>query len=125
MNFEQALVYELQAITGLSGKVFPQSAPENTEPSFIVYVSSGGEPIMTLNGATDMTELTCEIHIVSETYEQLKSLTKIVTDRVRSFFQRPIGQNGPHIKSVSYIEPVEDLDNPTNYHKSSFNMTVR
>ena len=41
MDFEQALVYELQAITGLSGKVFPQIAPENTDPSFIVYVSSG------------------------------------------------------------------------------------
>ena len=26
MDFEQALTYELQAITGLSGKVFPQQS---------------------------------------------------------------------------------------------------
>ena len=45
MDFEQALTYELQAITGLSGKVFPQKAEENTKPPFVVYISSEGEQI--------------------------------------------------------------------------------
>jgi len=125
MDFEQALCYEIQTINGLSGKVFPQQAEEDTQPPFVVYVSSDGEKIMTLGGPTNMTELNCEIHVVAESYEQLKSLTKAVLDRIRSFFQRAIGQNGPTIKSVSHIEPIEDFDNNFNFHKSSFTIKIR
>ena len=73
MNFEEALTYELQAISGLSNKVFPQKAEENLSPPFLVYLSSDGEAIMTLSGPTDMTELTCGIHVWAESYEQLKA----------------------------------------------------
>jgi hypothetical protein len=125
MDFEQALAYELQAITGLEGKVFPQNAEEETKPPFVIYFSSEGEPVMALEGPTDMTELTCEIHVICESYEQLKIYTKLVLDRIKTFFQRPIGQNGPLIKSVSHIEPVEDVDNNLNYHRSSFDIRVR
>lgn len=125
MDFEQALTYELQAITGLSGKVFPQRALENISPPFVVYISSEGEPIMALSGPTDMTELSCEIHVSAETYEEMKSLTKNVTNRLKSFFQRSIGQNGPLIKSISHTEPIEDIDNNTNFHISSFDIRVR
>jgi hypothetical protein len=125
MDFEQALTYELQAITGLTGRVFPQKAAENFLPPFVVYISSEGEQIMTLSGPTDMTELTCEIHINAENYEQLKSLTKSVLDRLKSFLQRNIGQNGPYIKSISNTEPTEDIDNNTNFHLSSFDIRVR
>lgn len=125
MDFEQALVYELQTITGLNGKVFPQNAAEDAEPPFVVYISSEGEPVMTLNGATDLTELTCEIHVVCESYEKLKGLTRAVLDRIKSFFQRQIGQNGVKIKSVSHVEPIEDFDKDLNYHRSSFDIRVR
>lgn len=125
MDFEQALTYELQAITGLSGRVFPQKAEENFQPPFVVYISSEGEPIMALSGPTDMTELSCEIHINTESYEQLKSLTKLVLDRLKSFLQRNIGQNGPYIKSISHTEPTEDIDNNTHMQISSFDIRVR
>jgi hypothetical protein len=125
MNFEEALTYELQAITGLSNKVFPQKADENLLPPFVVYISSGGEPIMTLSGPTDMTELTCGIHVWAETYEQLKDYTKLVTGKLRSFLQRNIGQDGPYIKSISHTEPTEDIDNNTNFHVSSLDIRVR
>jgi hypothetical protein len=125
MDFEQALVYELQAVTSFSGKVFPQRADENVKPPFIVYFSSEGEPIMALSGPTDMTELTCEIHVSAETYEQLKALTKLVLDRVKSFLQRTIGQDGLYIKSITHTEPTENIDNATNYHMSSFDIRVR
>ena len=125
MDFEQAMVYELQAINGLSGNVFPQMPEEGTTAPYVVYNSSDGEPIMTLGGPTNMTELTAEIHVIAESYEQLKSLTKAVLDRIRSFFQRAIGQNGPYIRSISHIEPIEDVDTNLNYHKSSFDIRVR
>lgn len=125
MNFEESLVYELNALTGLEGKVFPQQAQEDVKPPFVVYVSTDGEPIMTLDGTSGMTELTCEIHVIADSYEQLKGYTTVVLDRIRSFFQRPIGYNGVFIKSVSYTEPVEDIDNNLNYHRSSFDVKVR
>lgn len=125
MDFEQALVYELQTITGLSGRVFPQKAEEDMKPPFIVYISSDGERIMALSGPTDMTELTCEIHILGESYDQLKTLTKAVISQVMSFFQRTIGLDGPKIKSISHFEPVEDIDTNLNYFKSSFDIRVR
>ena len=63
-----------------------------------------------LSGPTDMTELTCEIHVTAESYENLKALTKTVIDRIaKTFFQRVIGQDGPKIKSITHMEPVEDL----------------
>lgn len=125
MDFEQALVHELQAITNLSGKVFPQRAQEETQPPFVVYISSEGEQIMTLSGPTNMTELTCEIHVIAESYEQMKSLTKAILERIKSFFQRPIGQGGPLVRSISHVEPTEDIDSNLNYHKSSFDIRVR
>lgn len=125
MDFEQALTYELQAIPGLKGKVFPQTADENSQPPMVVYISSGGEPIMALSGPTNMTELTCEIHVSTETYEELKSVSTAVINRLNTFFQRKIGHEGPYIKSISHTEPTEDMDNKTNYHMSSFDIKVR
>jgi hypothetical protein len=125
MDFEQALVYELNTISGLSGKVFPQTAEEGTLAPFIVYISSDGEKIMTLSGPTNLTELVCEIHLATESYEQLKTLSKAVQDRLRSFFQRAIGENGPYIKSIGLSEPIEDHDTTTNYHKCTLDIRVR
>lgn len=125
MDFEQALVYELSMISGLTNKIFPQNAEENVEPPLVVYMSSGGEKIMTLSGPTQLTELNCELHLICETYEQLKGYTKAVLARVQSFFQRNIGNDGPYIKSVSYIEPVEDIENQLNYHRSQIDIKVR
>ncbi len=125
MDFEQALAHELRSIIGLETKVFPQKAEEDTKPPFVVYISSEGESVMALSGPTDMTELTCEIHVVTDTYENLKNITKSVLDKVKSFFQRTIGEDGPHIKSISHLEPVEDIDNNLNYHRSSFDIRVR
>lgn len=126
MDFEQALCAELQAIPVFQNKVFPQFAEENTEPPFIVYISSDGEKIQTLDGYTDLNELSFEIHIISKTYEELKGLSKAVLDRIKSFFGRPIGgQEGLFIKSISHVEPIEDFQQDQNFHKSTFTARVR
>jgi hypothetical protein len=125
MDFEQALSYELQAIPELVDRVFPQMAIDDLEPPFVVYISSEGERVQTLSGYTDLTELSCEIHILTGTYENLKSLTKVVISQITSFFNRNIGINGPRIKSVSYVEPIEDYENELNIYRSSFDIRVR
>jgi len=125
MNFEEALCAELKTISGLEQKVFPQNAEENTEAPFVVYISSGGELIQTLDGYTDLTELSFEVNIVARTYEELKSYVQAISNKIRSFFGRNIGTNGPRIKSVSFTEPNEDFQDNQSYHKSTFNVRVR
>jgi hypothetical protein len=125
MNFEEALCMELKTITGLEQKVFPQNAEENTEPPFVVYVSSGGEKVQTLAGYTDLTELSFEVHVITNSYEELKSYVETISSKIRSFFGRSIGTNGPYIKSVGFTEPNEDFQDNQSYHKSTFNVQVR
>ena len=62
---------------------------------------------MDLNGATDMTELTCEIHIVSETYEQLKSLTKILPTEFVLFFKDQSDKIGRILKVCPILNPLK------------------
>jgi hypothetical protein len=126
MNFEEGLVYELQSISGLEGKVFPLNATEGTNPPFVIYVSSEGEQLKSLDGTIeDLSDVTCEIHVVAETYEKLKSLLKAVIDKLQSFFGRPIGVDGVSIKSFSMTEPIEGSDEELDYKRSSFEIRVR
>jgi hypothetical protein len=126
MNFEEALCAELKTISGLEQKVFPQNAEENTEAPFVVYISSGGEQVQTLDGYTDLTELSFEVNVVAKSYEQLKSFVQAISNKIQSFFGRTIGgSNGIYIKSVSFTEPNEDFQENQSYHKSTFNVRVR
>jgi hypothetical protein len=124
MNFEEALVYELETISGLVNKVFPQTAKEGTEPPFVVYSSSEGEEIQTLEGYTGIKKIVADISVVGQTYDIMKSFTKSVLGHFESFFGRNIGIDGPYIKSFSYGEPTESFDEEMEYHRSSFQINV-
>lgn len=125
MNFEEALNAELRTVAGLENKVFPQIATENTEPPYVCYVSSDGERILTLDGPTDLTELSFEVSIVAKSYEELKAYVQVISNKLRSFFGRNIGTGGPEIKSISLMEPNEEVQKDQNYHRSTFNVRVR
>lgn len=125
MNFEEALMYELETITGLTDRVFPLSATEGTAPPFLVYGSSNGKKIQGLSGFSSLRELTAEIHLVTADYAQLKSLQTAVIDRCMTFQGRSIGVNGPFIKSFTYDEPEEAHDNELGYERASFDIRVR
>ena len=125
LNFEEALTAELEAITGLTDRVFPLNATEGLEPPFIVYISNNGEEIMDLGGFSGMYELNAEIHVVAEDYEELKSLEKQVLDKVKSFWGRSIGDGGPLIKSITLTEPIESHENELGYDRVIFDMRVR
>lgn len=125
MNFEESLVFELSATDGLNGKVFPLGAKEGTVPPFVVYVSSAGEETQALEGYTSDKSVTCEIHIVGGTYSEMKTVTQEVLDRIKSFFGRQIGVNGPFVKSVSYDEPHEEHIEELNFERCAFDIHVR
>lgn len=125
LNFEEALVYELQAIPELTGKVFPLTAREGIAPPFVIYVSSEGEQTRTLNGYVDDKEITCEIHVVGDNYSEMKHVTKEVLAKLQTFYGRQIGIDGDFIKSFSYIDPIEEHDEDFGYERSSFDIKVR
>jgi hypothetical protein len=126
MDFEEALVYELSNIAELDNKIFPLNATEGTEPPFLVYVSSEGEQLQSLNGYIDEArDVTCEIYIIAETYGQLKPLVKVVIAKLQSFYGRPIGIDGVTIKSFSYTQPIEAHQDELGYEICSFDIRVR
>jgi hypothetical protein len=124
MDFEQALVYELSTIPNLSGRVFPQTAPEDTNPPFVLYISSEGEKVQTLGGYVDNKEVNVTIQAVASTYLDLKSLIRQVIDKVVSFFGRPIGVDGPTVQAFEYSEPTEEFNEELNFHSSTFDIKV-
>lgn len=125
MNFEESLVYELSSISAINNKIYPLNAKEGTNPPFLVYVSSQGERTQTLTGYVDSLEISCDIHIIAESYQDLKSLADAVLTKLQSFFGRSIGLNGPYIKSFIYSEPIEGYSDELNYHRSAFDIRVR
>jgi hypothetical protein len=125
LNFEEALVYELETIPEINGKVYPLTAREGIEPPFVIYVSSEGEETQTLNGYADTKEITCEIHVVSDSYGEMKELTKDVIAKCKTFYGRQIGVDGDFIKSFTYIDPIEEHDEDFGYERSSFDIRVR
>jgi hypothetical protein len=125
LNFEEALVEELGSIQGLEGRIYPLNAGEGEKPPFVVYVSSEGEQDLSLEGFANTKEINCEIHIVCDQYEDLKNYTKAVLNTFLTFQGRPIGTNGPLIKSFAYDHPQESNDEERNYSVSSFDIRVR
>jgi hypothetical protein len=125
MKFEEALVYELSEIAEIRDKIFPLSAPEDSEPPFVIYVSSEGVKVASLEGYSDLTETTFEIHVTTVDYATLKSVTKQVMDKIFSFYSRAIGEAGPFIKSVSIDEPVESKVEELDFNRCAFDCHVR
>lgn len=125
MNFEEALVYELETIPGLNDKVFPLYASEGEEPPFVIYISSEGEPAQTLEGFSKSILIQCEIHIVGNSYSEMKSITRQIVAILQSFFGRTIGIDGAFIKSISYEQPEEVIEREVNLYRSSFDIKVR
>jgi hypothetical protein len=124
MNFEEALVVEISSIPSLENKVFPLYAKEGIEPPFIVYISSEGERTQDLNGYANTKEMVCELFILAQSYVEMKENTKLVIDKIISFFGRSIGIDGPFIKGISYEQPDELHDKDHDYYRCSISMRL-
>jgi hypothetical protein len=125
MNFEEALQYELDTITGLDGKVFPFGTSEGVKPPFVIYVSSEGVEDKTLDGYLNSKEIECEIHVINSRYGTMKALTKEVLSKLQTFYGRSIGVDGPFIRSLSYEKPTEVHEKEVGFYRSSFDIRVR
>src|SRR5690554_3769271 len=111
MNFERALIHELQTITELQNRVYPLEAPEATKHNgvpYLVFVSSEGLPDKALDGFMASKEVRIELNILTESYKELKAITRKVVALIISFEGRTIGNDGPHVEEISFLQqPVE------------------
>lgn len=101
MNFEQALVAELNSVSGLPGKCFPLVSPKGTAGTFLVYRKQKMEHVKTLGGFLGKCSANYEIILVAKLYDDLQDLTDAVTDKFKSFLGRSIGTAGPLIENIS------------------------
>ena len=125
MNFEQALVVEFNTITELENKVFPLYATEGIKPPFLIYISSEGEKVQTLDGFTLSKEIKCELHVLAYSYSQMKDLSRKVMIHVQNLLGRQIGNSEVKIKSLSYDQPEEVYEEEVKYYRSSFEVRFK
>lgn len=110
MDFEQALVQELNSITALGGRIYPLFAPEATKHNgvpYLVYASSEGLRDKSLGGYLKSKEVRAELNIIAERYNDMKAITKQVIALLIGFEGRQIGTDGPIIEEVDYQMPME------------------
>lgn len=120
MDFEPALVEELKSIPELENRIYPLFAPEATKYNgvpYLIYGSSEGIRDKSLDGYMNSKEVRAELNVVTESYGELKSITKQVIDLLVSFEQRTIGTNGPYIKELEYQMPIEIYENQPNLYR--------
>lgn len=110
MNFEAALVAELEAATELIGKVYGLTGLKgDVAPAapYLIIVSSEGLQLKSHDGYLGTKEVDFEVNVVHSTYSNMKALTAIVLAKLITFQSRVIGTNGPYIQNFTYEKPVE------------------
>lgn len=120
MDFEPALVQELNTITALGGRIYPLFAPEATKHNgvpYLVYASSEGVRDKTLGGYLKSKEVRGELNIITERYSDLKAITKQVVALLVGFEGRRIGADGPYIEEIAYQMPVEMYESQPQLHR--------
>lgn len=128
MYFEESLRIELMAIEGLENKVYPLTASEGTNPPYVVYTSSEGVFEKTLDGGyiTGTKEIECEIHILTGSYSNLKTLSREVITKITSFQGRVIGGlDGVRIVDVEYDNPHEEYIEDLQEYLCVLTLTVK
>lgn len=125
MKFEEALEAELTVIAGLNDKVFPLNATKGTPVPYVVYVSSEGLPDKCFDGHLNSREVGCEINILASSYRNLKSLSKLVMDKLISFQGRIIGTDGPTIDNITFDDDSPELyEDQVKFYRKIINITV-
>lgn len=120
-TFEESLVTELSAIAGLSNKIFPVTAQQGTQVPFLIYELNNIDRTMVTSGFDGLIESTYQIMIAHTTYSSLKSLTKLVTDKLKTFQQRNIGV---YVQEIDIISQSEHYDDPSLFYLSQIDFQV-
>ena len=101
MTYEEAQKEELEAVPGLSNKVFPLYAPKDAKAPYLVYRKENVRFKKTLGGILNKTEAIYEIVLVANRNSELQQLSQDVVNAMFGFYCRPIGSGGPLIEDVT------------------------
>lgn len=120
---EKALVYELNCILEINNKIFPTNAPEGQVAPYIVYQTSSNYG-KTLEGINK--EKTCHVlvNVLSNSYSEMKSLTKKVKDIIVTFPLRFIGIGEIYIKDLDMHDITETFERELKLHRGIIPFTV-
>lgn len=111
MSLESAVREEIEKVSQLTNKVFPIDAPENFAAPYATFVSSAGVNTQSLDGVLSSKELEFEVHILSASYAEMKTITSGVVQYLLSFQGRMIGTTAKH-----FVQEIDINDNPLEMH---------
>lgn len=125
VEFEPCLVEEMEAISGLAGKVFPINAPELTTAPYLAYTASLGVNDRTLDGFLESRSISLELNLICPTLSMLKTLEAEVILSLQSFLRRSIGLTAPvFVQDVRYEEPVEMYEPELKMYRCNIEATI-
>lgn len=123
LEFEEALSLELESMKGFKEKVFPAFAPGTPTP-YVVYLSSEGVRVKTLEGYTDRRRVEVELNIVAKRYREMKDFARMAIDKLISMEGRVIGDDGPFVHELTYEKPVEIYEEAPKLHRCLIDIVV-
>lgn len=123
LEFEEALSLELESVKGFKEKVYPAFAPGTPVP-YVVYLSSEGVRVKTLEGYTEQRRVEVELNIVTKRYREMKDFARMVLDMLISMERRVIGDDGPFIHELTYEKPVEIYEEGPKFYRCLIDIVV-
>lgn len=124
MDLEQGLTAELSAIAGLSNKVFPIMADQETPAPYITYALGSNDRENTLLGYDGLVQSQYQLDLYHSTYANLKALKKLVIANIKTYNQRNIGGIGPYIQQIEIITDFETYEEAVKLFKGVIEFNI-
>lgn len=127
MSIEQAIREELSTISGLNtNNIYPLNAPEDAPFPLLVYYSEAGKADNTLMGFLSSTSYDIELHILDDSYIDMKTITSGVVQSLQSFSGRKIGATTQYlVQEVDYHHsPSEVWDTQNLCYRTIVSFTI-
>lgn len=106
---EKALRNELNKIPEITNKVYPMNAPKGKKTPYLVYISYS-KPMKDLDGTKSDINSDILLNVFSESYSEMKNLTKKVKKLIETFPYRNIGEHGPYIDDLTIERTTETYE---------------
>jgi hypothetical protein len=124
MTIEEGLVIELSVITGLSGKVFPITAQQDTATPYLTYSKNDTERLRTLLSHDGYVEVQFQFDIFHTGYSSLLSLKRLVIAEIKTWERTNIGVTGPYIQACTLDEEIETYDDETKLFQGTIDFKI-
>jgi hypothetical protein len=122
MAIETAIVTELSAVTGLSGKVFPIVAQQNTVVPYVTYKLVDSERKRILTSPSGLVEAPYQIDVFHSSYSALKLLTDAIIAELKTWEQTNLGITGEYVQAIEISEGIETFDDETNLYQGTIDI---